>query len=155
MKKKKHWLGRLAPSKLIQVTPTWHSWVHHRFWFPKTYAGGKLERNTKLTNIYILVTFGHTQRRKAANFFYLLFFLTKIHWKVPWPKVTVKSQSPSFFKPYLLRERDPHTELEETREIKFPQLLYYQERNTQKRKPANFIFTNLFLFYRRIFATKK
>ncbi len=37
-------------------------------------------------------------------------------------------------------KRDPHVELEETREMKFSQLLYYWERHTQKRKAANFIF---------------
>jgi hypothetical protein len=37
-------------------------------------------------------------------------------------------------------KRDPHTELEETREMKFPQLLYYRERDTQRRKAAFFFF---------------
>jgi hypothetical protein len=42
------------------------------------------------------------------------------------------------------RQRDPHTELEETWEMKFPQLPYYRERDTQRRKAANFIFIYLF-----------
>ncbi len=41
---------------------------------------------------------------------------------------------------HIQRERDPHTELEETREMKFPKLLYYWERHTRRRKIANFIF---------------
>jgi hypothetical protein len=60
-------------------------------------------------------------------------------------------KSPDFFKPYLFTDRErekkkkPHTELEETREMKFLQLLYYRKRHTQRRKAANLIFIYLFI----------
>jgi hypothetical protein len=43
------------------------------------------------------------------------------------------------------REKDSHPELEDTRKMKFPQLLYYGETHTQRRKVANFIY--LFIFF--------
>ncbi len=42
------------------------------------------------------------------------------------------------------KERHPHTELEDTRKMKFPQLFYHQETHTQRCKVANFIYYYFF-----------